>query len=92
MPKNFSVGNDMIQVYISPEQLRSLAHAQLEEIQISRVCPIKQIWEGYKGHVLNLSQDIQSFLNRLPARVADLPFIIVRRHGSYDTHRDFTVR
>ena len=47
---------------------------------------------GYKGHVLNLPQDIQSFLNRLPSRVADLPDLIVRRHGAEDTHRDFTVR
>jgi hypothetical protein len=46
---------------------------------------------GYKGHVLNLPQDIQSFLNRLPSRVADLPVLIVRRHGAEDTHRDFTV-
>jgi hypothetical protein len=37
---------------------------------------------GYKGHVLNLQQDIQSFLNRLPSRVADLPVLIVRRHGA----------
>ena len=46
---------------------------------------------GSEG-VLNLPQDIQSFLNGLPSRVADLPVLIVRRHGAEDTHRDFTVR
>jgi hypothetical protein len=79
-----------------PEQLRGLA--QVEEMLISRVCPIMRVYRkhggqmGYKGHVLNLPQDIQSFLNRLPSRVADLPVLIVRRHGAEDIHRDFTVR
>ena len=81
---------------IIPEQLRGLT--QVEEMLISRVCPIMQVYRkhggqmGYKGHVLNLPQDIQSFLNRLPARVGDLPVMIARRHGADDTHRDFTVR
>ena len=50
------------------------------------VCPIMRVYRkhggqrGYKGHVLNLPQDVQSFLNRLPAQVADLP--VVRRHGA----------
>ncbi|CAB3983695.1 Hypothetical predicted protein [Paramuricea clavata] len=34
----------------------------------------------------------QIFKNRLPSHVADLPVLIVRRHGAEDTHRDFTVR
>ncbi len=50
------------------------------------------IKDMYKGHVLNLPQDIQRLLNRLPSRVADLLVLIVRRHGAEDTHRDFTVR
>ncbi|CAB4004033.1 Hypothetical predicted protein, partial [Paramuricea clavata] len=37
-------------------------------------------------------KDIQSFLNRLPSCVADLPVSIGRRHGAEDKHRDFTVR
>jgi hypothetical protein len=79
-----------------PEQLRGLTH--VEEMLISRVCPIMRVYRkhggqrGYKGHVLNLPQNIQSFLNRLPSRVADLPVLIARRHGAEDTHRDFTVR
>ncbi len=94
-PKKFSAENDMDPGTV-PEQLRGLT--QVEEMLISRVCPIMRVYRkhggqrGYKGHVLNLPQDIQSFLNRLPSRVADLPVLIVRRHGAEDTHRDFTVR
>ncbi|CAB3993600.1 Hypothetical predicted protein, partial [Paramuricea clavata] len=44
------------------------------------------------GIVPEQLRDIQSFLNRLPSRVADLPVLIVRRHGAENTHRDFTVR
>ena len=47
---------------------------------------------GYRGHVLNLPQDIKSFLNRLPSHVSDLPILVVRRHGMDNSHRDFTVR
>jgi hypothetical protein len=88
-PKKFSAENDM-DPGIVPEQLRGLT--QVEEMLISRVCPIMRVYRkhggqrGYKGHVLNLPQDIQSFLNRLPSRVADLPVLIVRRHGAEDTH------
>ena len=94
-PKKFSAENDMNPGTV-PEQLRGLT--QVEEILISRVCSIMRVYRkhggqrGYKGHVLNLPQDIQSFLNRLPSHVADLPVLIVRRHGAEDTHRDFTVR
>ena len=81
---------------IVPEQLKGLT--QVEEMLISRVCPIMRAYRkhggqrGYQGHVLNLPQDIQSFLNRLPSHVADLPVMAVRRHGADNTHRDFTVR
>ncbi|CAB3998542.1 Hypothetical predicted protein [Paramuricea clavata] len=95
LPKKFSAKNDMDPGTV-PEQLRGLT--QVEEMLISRVCPIMRVYRkhggqrGYKGHVLNLPQDIQSFLNRLPSRVADLPVLIVRRHGAEDAHQDFTVR
>ena len=65
---------------IVPEQLKGLT--QVEEMLISRVCPIMRIYRkhggqrGYKGHVLNLPQDVQSFLNRLPSQVADLPVLV----------------
>ena len=91
----YSADNDM-DPGIVPQQLEGLT--QVEEMLIARVCPIMSVYRkhggqrGYKGHVLNLPQDIQSFLNRLPSRVADLPVLVVRRHGVDSTHRDFTVR
>ena len=81
---------------IVSEQLKGLT--QVEEMMISRLYPIVRIYRkhggqrGYKGHVLNLSQDVQRFLNRLPSQVADLPVLVVRRHGEDETYRYFTVR
>ena len=37
---------------------------------------------GYKGHVLNLPQDIQGFLNSLPANMSDLPILVIRKQGA----------
>ena len=46
---------------------------------------------GYKGHVQNLSQDIQSLLDKLPQSVSNLPMLFLRRTGANDTFTDFTV-
>ena len=37
---------------------------------------------GYKGHVLNLPQDIHGFLNSLPANVTDLLILVIRMKGA----------
>ena len=38
---------------------------------------------GYNGHVrLNLPQDIQGFLNSLPANMSDLPILVMRKQGA----------
>ena len=47
---------------------------------------------GYKNHVLNFPQDIQGFLDSLPSYVSNLPFLVVRRMGQDNSHRDFKVR
>ena len=65
---------------------------------IAKACPIMCVYRkhggqrGYKGHVLNLPQNIQGFLTKLPANVAQLPFLIIRRHGADNTFKDCTVR
>ena len=65
---------------------------------IARACPIMCVFHkhggqrAYKGHVVNLPQNIQGFLDTLPANVNDLPILIVRRQGSHDTYADFRVR
>ena len=76
-----------------PQKLKGLTQIQ----DMSRVCPILTIYrrnmevKGYKGHVLNLPQDVQSFMNRFPSQVADVPLLVVQRHSADETHQDLTV-
>ena len=47
---------------------------------------------GYNGHVINLPQDVESFVNRLPRHPNDLDIIVVRQQNSSESHHDFRVR
>ena len=55
----------------------------IEKMLIARACPIMCVYRknggqrGYRGHVLNLPQDIQGFRNRLPRNIAHLPYLII---------------
>ena len=94
-PKQYSDANDM-----HPGDVPSCLHdlTKVEEMLISRACPIMSVYRkhggqwGYKGHVVNLPQDIQGFLDQLPCNISDLPILIIRRHGGENTHADFRVR
>ena len=94
-PKSFSQENDMDPGCL-PTALQGLT--EIEEMLIARACPIMCVYRkhggqrGYKGHVLNLPQDIQGFLSRLPPNIAQLPYLIIRKHGADNTHRDCRVR
>ena len=65
---------------------------------ISAVIPIMSIYRlphgqyGYKGHVINLPQDIMTFATSLPRLPKELDILTVRKDGSDSTHRDFRVR
>ena len=65
---------------------------------ISRVLQIMLIYHlphgqyGYSGHVLNLPQDITSFMNTLPRSPSNLDIVIVMKEGSSESHKDFRVR
>jgi len=65
---------------------------------ISRVMPLMSIYRlphgqlGYKGHVLNLPQEVGTFATTLPRKPSELDIILVRREGSQDSHQDFRVR
>ena len=78
-----------------PDCLQDLT--QVEEMLISRVSPIMYVYRkqggqrGYKGHILNLSRNIQSLLDKLPQRISNLPILILRRTGANDSYSDFTV-
>ena len=65
---------------------------------ISAVLPIMTLYRlphgqcGYSGHVINLPQDVASFVNSLPRLPSDLDVIVVRKEGSAQSHHDFRVR
>ena len=80
-PKTFSSDNNMDPGSLPP----CLEHlTQVEEMLIARACPIMTVYHkhggqrGYSGHVLNLPQNTQQFLNQLPAKVNTLPILVVR--------------
>ena len=79
-----------------PLELQGLT--DIEEMLIARACPIMCVYRkhgvqrGYRGNVLNLSQDVQGFLDRLPRNIAHLPYLIIRSHGTDNIHRDCTLR
>ena len=93
--KRYSEENDMLPGRV-PTCLQGLS--QVEEMLIARACPIMCVYRkhggqrGYKGHVLNLPQDIQGFLDRLPCNVKELPVLLLRRNGEDNTHTDLCVR
>ena len=72
--------------------------SQVEEMLISAVIPIMSIYRlphgqyGYKGHVINLPQDITTFATSLPRLPKELDILTVRKDGSDSKHRDFRVR
>lgn len=93
--KRYSNENDMWPGEV-PACLQGLS--QVEEMLIARACPIMCVFRkhggqrGYRGHVLNLPQDIQGFLDRLPCNVNDLPVLLLRRYGEDNTHTELRVR
>ena len=96
-PKLFSTENDMNP---GPVPLCTCLEGltRVEQMLITRGCPVMCVYRkkcgqrGYKKHVLNFPQHIQGFLDSLPSYVSDLSFLVVRRMGQDNSHRDFKVR
>ena len=71
---------------------------QVEETLISGVLPIMSLYRlphgqyTYSGHIINLPQDVASFVNSLPRLPTELDIIVVRKQGAADSHHDFRVR
>ena len=65
--------------------------SQVEEMLITRACPVMCVnsrygdQRGYKGHILNLPQDGQGFLDRPHCNVNELPVLLLRRSGEDNT-------
>lgn len=59
--------------------------SKVKEMLISPVIPMISLYRlphgqyGYNGHVINLPQDVASFVNTLPHYPNDLDIIIVRQ-------------
>ena len=94
-PRLLSAENDMDP---GPVPLCLEGLTRVEQMLIARGCQVMCVYRkkggqrGYKNHVLNFPQDIQGFLDSLPSYVCDLPFLVVRRMGQDNSHRDFKVR
>ena len=71
---------------------------QVEEMLVSAVMPIMSIYRlphgqyGYSGHVVNLPQDVASFVSSLPRLPSELDVIVMRKEGASQSHPDFHVR
>ena len=65
---------------------------------ISPVMPIMSVYRlplgqyGYSGHVVNLPQDVASFVHSLPRTPSQLDVVVVCREGAAGSHKDFRVR
>ena len=79
-----------------PPALQDLT--QVEEMLISPVMPIMSVYQlplgqyGYSGHVINLPQDVASFVRSLPRVPSQLDLVVVRREGAAGSHKNFKVR
>ena len=94
---HFGADNDMDPRPL-PEHLPRLS--TVEEMIVSLVCPVMKAYRlkggmlGYKGNVINFSQDVVEFAKSLPRRVNEVPVVVVRRKkgASPTEHADFRVR
>jgi len=69
-----------------------------KEIFISAVMPLMSIYRlphdqyGYKGHVINLPQDISSLATSLPWKAKELDILVARKEDTNNTHQDIRIR
>lgn len=80
-----------------PDELKGLTF--IEEQLIARVHPMISVFKlnglqyGYRGNIVNFSQDVSKFANELPHKINDLNSIItVTYKDSKNSHHDFRVR
>ena len=91
-PKLYSAANNM------DPGLALQGLTQVEEMLISPVMPIMSVYQlplgqyGYSGHVINLPQDVASFVRSLPRMPSQLDVVVVRKEGAAGSHKDFKVR
>merc|ERR1719221_2091740 len=72
----------------------------IEELFISRIHVVMKVYRlekenaGYKGNMLNVEQDLQTALNKLPLLPSELPVFVVRKSNPSCSNRykDFRIR
>ena len=78
-PKLYSADNGMDPRPVSPELLEL---TQVEEMLISSVMPIVSLYHlshgqfGYSGHIINLPQDVATFVKTLPRSPSQLDVLL----------------
>ena len=95
--KKFSKDNNMDPGEV-PNELQGLT--EVEEMLIAQVFTVMSVYRlrggqyGYRGNVINFSQDIREFTKRLPRTPSSIDILIVRRQSADDltVFRDFIVR
>ena len=100
IPSELQVGNNItvMSSYVTDMCSFLQGLTQVEEMLISGVLPIMSLYRlphgqyAYSGHVINLPQDVASFVNSLPRLPTELDIIVVRKQGAADSHHDFRVR
>ena len=80
-----------------PPPLKDLS--VVEEMLIAQIAPMMHIFRlpagrqfGYRGHVLNLPQNVHSVLTRLPRTKSNLGMVVVRQTRTFGKVNDFRVR
>ena len=93
-PKPYSESNNMDPGPVPPA-LQELT--QVEEMLISPVMPMMSVYRlphgqlGYSGHVINLPQDVASFVSSLPRHPSSLDLVVIRKESTAGSHKDFAV-
>lgn len=93
-PKMYSQENNMDPGVVPPELV---GFTQIEEMLISPVMPMMCIYRlphgqySYSGHVVNLPQNVSSFVTKLPRLPKDLDVLLVRRKEDDGSHKDFKI-
>ena len=81
-----------------PDELQNLT--EVEEMLITRVFPVMSVYRlrgrqyGYRGNIINFSQNVQEFVAKLPRHPSSLDVLVIRRQSESNSEafRDFKVR
>jgi len=92
--------NNKFECRVCSDSLQDLELNDIEELFISRIHVVMKVYRlekgnaGYKGNILNMEQDLQTALNKLPLLPSELPVFLVRKSNPSCSNRykDFRIR